>query len=191
MIDNEITMDLSAAVAAIQARLRELIGANIALQLNLECEGLWVKADAGRIEQVVVNLTSNARDAMPQGGTITVETSRVCIGPAFVGPKVGIRPKVDYPDALYGGKLLSLPEGNYARLVVSDTGTGMDAATRAMIFMPFWTTKAVGKGVGIGLCVVYKIVNQSGGWLSVESELGRGACFEIYLPEVGNGMRPG
>ncbi len=177
-------MDLSAAVAGMKPRLREMIGAEIVLQMNLENEGLWVKADSGWIEQVVVNLISNARDAMPQGGTITVETSRVIVGPDFV------RPKVDKSEARYGAELLTMPEGNYVRLVVRDTGIGMDAATRAMIFMPFFTTKAVGQGAGLGLSAVYSIIKHSGGWLSVESELGRGARFEVYLPEVADRPRP-
>jgi signal transduction histidine kinase len=171
----EITMDLSAVVTAMTPTLREMIGANIALQLNLEREGLWVKADAGRIEQVVVNLITNARDAMPEGGTITVETSRVNLGPEFLGRKVRGGPY---------GEFLPPSEGDYARLSVRDTGTGIDAASQAKIFLPYFTTKAVGKGSGLGLCIVYGIVKQGGGGILVESELGRGACFEIYLPEI-------
>jgi two-component system, cell cycle sensor histidine kinase and response regulator CckA len=171
----EISMDLSAVVAEMQPRLREMIGGNIAFQLNLEREGLWVKADAGRIEQVVVNLISNAQDAMPEGGTITVETTRVNVGPHFLGRTVRGGPY---------GEFLPPSEGNYARLSVRDTGMGIDAASQAKIFLPFFTTKAVGKGSGLGLCVVYGFVKQGGGGISVESELGRGACFEIYLPEV-------
>ena len=183
MIDNEITMDLGAVVAAMEPRLRELIGANIALQLNLECEGLWVKADAGRIEQVVVNLITNARDAMPEGGTITVEASRVNVSPDFVRRKVN--ESKDFKS------LPSMPsEGNYVRLLVRDTGIGMDATAKRYVFAPFWTTKAVGKGTGLGLSIVDGIVKESAGWISVASELGRGACFEVYLPEAGDGMRP-
>jgi signal transduction histidine kinase len=115
MIDNEITMDLSAVVAAMLPRLREMIGANVALQLNLECEGLWVKTDAGRIEQVVVHLITNALDAMPEGGTITVETSRVDVGPDFIRRKVS--ESKDFKSLRLD--MDSAPsEGNYARLLV-------------------------------------------------------------------------
>jgi two-component system, cell cycle sensor histidine kinase and response regulator CckA len=187
MIDNEITMDLSAVAAAMQPRLREMIGSNIALQLNLERERLWVKADAGQIEQVVVILISNARDAMPEGGTITVETSRVNVGPDFIRRKVS--ESTDFKSLQLD--MNSAPsEGNYARLLVRDTGIGMDATAKKYIFDPFFTTKDAGKGKGLGLSTMYSIINQSGGWLSVESELGMGTCFEVYLPGVGDGMRP-
>ncbi|MGD0509115.1 MAG: ATP-binding protein [Terriglobales bacterium] len=172
-------MDLSAVVAEMSDILREMIGANIALQLNLEREGLWVKADAGLIEQVVVNLISNARDAMPQGGSITVETSRVNVDEDFLKRKAAesVGPRLPMPPP-------APPEGNCVRLLVRDIGTGMDAATKAMIFMPFWTTKEVGNGEGLGLCFVYGVVKNGGGGILVESELGRGACFEVYLPEI-------
>jgi len=184
MTNNEITTDLTTAVARMKPSLREIVGTKITLQISLGNEALWVKADARSIEQVVVNLIANARDAMPQGGTITVEISRVNVGPDFV------RPKVSKSESLYGGELLTMPEGNYVRLVVGDTGMGMDAATRAMIFMPFWTTKAVGNGTGLGLSIVYSIVRHSGGWVSVESGLGRGAKFEVYLPEIVDAVKP-
>ena len=187
MIHNEITMDLGAVVAAMQPRLREMIGANIALQLNLEHEGLRVEADAGRIEQVVVNLITNARDAMSEGGTITVETSRVNVDPDFIRRKVS--ESKDFKSLRLD--MNSAPsEGIYARLLVRDAGIGMDATAKKYTFDPFFITKAVGKGMGLGLSTMYSIVNQSGGWISVASELGRGACFEVYLPEVGDGMRP-
>jgi len=159
-------MDLSTLVARMNNMLREMIGANITLQLNLDREGLWVKADASQIECVVVNLITNARDATPQGGTITVETSRV------------VRST--------GGQseLYAKPDGNYVRLVVRDTGIGMDAYTKAECFDPFFTTKAVGKGQGLGLSITYGIVKPSGGSISLESEPGRGTCFEVYLPEI-------
>jgi two-component system cell cycle sensor histidine kinase/response regulator CckA len=181
MIDNDITLDLSAVVAGMQPSLLDMIGASIALQLNLERESLWVKADAGQIEQVVVNLITNARDAMPEGGTITVETSRVNVGPDFVRRKVNESKDFKW--------LSGMPsEGNYVRLLVRDTGIGMDATTKRHVFAPFFTTKAVGRGTGLGLSLVYGVVNKSAGWISVESELGQGACFEIYLPEVGEGL---
>jgi len=181
MIDNETTIDLSAVVAAMQPRLREMIGASIALQLNLERKWLWVKADAGRIEHVVVILINNAGDAMPEGGTITVETSRVNVGPDFIKRKVN--ESKDFKSLRLD--MTAPSEGNYARLLVRDTGIGMDATAKKNIFDPFITTKAVGTGNGLGLSTVYSIVTQSGGWLSVQSELGLGACFEVYLPEVG------
>jgi two-component system, cell cycle sensor histidine kinase and response regulator CckA len=178
MVNKKIAMDLSTVVAITKPRLREMIGADITLKMNLENEGLWVEADARGIEQVVINLIANARDAMPKGGTITVETSRVNVGPNFA------RPKVSKQEALYGAELLTMPQGDYVRLMVRDTGTGIDESTRAMIFMPYFTTKTVEKGVGLGLAAVYSIVKQSGGWLSVESELGQGSRFEVYLPEI-------
>jgi two-component system, cell cycle sensor histidine kinase and response regulator CckA len=159
-------LDLTVVVPEISDMLRKLIGANIDLQIHLAAESLWVKADEGQIEQVVVNLIVNARDAMPDGGTVTVETSRVNVGQDLVKWKA------------------TLPEGNYVRLAVRDTGMGMDAATQARIFDPFFTTKAAGKGTGLGLSTVYGIVRQSGGWISVESEPGKGASFEVYLREV-------
>ncbi len=175
MIKEEIPVNLSSVVAEMAAELREMIGANIALQLNLEREGLWVKADTGRIEQVVVNLITNGRDAMPEGGTITVETSRVNVDSDFLGRKVRGGPY---------GEFLPPAEGNYARLSVRDTGMGIDPASQAKIFLPYFTTKAVGKGSGLGLCIVYKIVETSRGGILVDSEPGRGACIEIYLREV-------
>jgi two-component system cell cycle sensor histidine kinase/response regulator CckA len=153
-----------------------MIGANIALQLNFEREGLWVKGDAEWITNVVVNLISNARDAMPQGGIITVETSRVNVGPDLV------RRKVSESKDFAG--IASPSEGNYVRLLVRDNGTGMDATTKAKCFNPFFTTKDVGKGTGLGLCIVYGVVKQSDGWISMESELGRGTNVEVYLPEI-------
>jgi two-component system, cell cycle sensor histidine kinase and response regulator CckA len=181
MIDNEITMDLSAVVAGISETLRKLIGANVEFQLNLGREALWVKADKGQLEQVVVNLTTNARDAMPQGGTLTVETSRVRVNKDFLSRKLRGGPYGEFPPP---------SEGEYAKLLVRDTGMGIDAATQANIFMPFFTTKAVGKGEGLGLSVVSGIVSASRGGILVDSEPGRGACFEVYLPDVEEGMRP-
>ena len=162
-------MDLSNLVARMNNKLRELIGTDITLQLNLEREGLWVEADARQIEHVVAELISNARDAMPQGGIITVETSRV------------IRSKGGQSEF---AQLPAMPDGNYVRLVVRDTGIGMDAYTRAECFEPFFTTKPVGKGQGLGLSIMYGIVKTSGGSISLESEPGRGTCFEVYLPEI-------
>jgi len=159
-------LDLRAVVAEISDMLRKLIGSNIALNLNMGGEALWMRADEGQIEQVVVNLVVNARDAMPHGGELTLEASRVVVGPNFVREGT------------------PMPEGNYSRLSVRDTGFGMDAATQARIFEPFFTTKAAGKGTGLGLATVYGIVKQSGGWIWVESEIGQGTRFELFLPEA-------
>jgi signal transduction histidine kinase len=175
MITGAIPVDLSAVVANASDRLRALVGSGVELQLNLEPGGLWVAADAGHIEQILLNLITNARDATPRGGTVTVETSRVHIGQDFLERKVRGSPC---------GEFLPSSEGNYARLVVRDTGIGMDLATQAKVFLPFFTAKEVGKGAGLGLSITYGMVKANYGGILVESELGRGSSFVVYLPEA-------
>jgi PAS domain S-box-containing protein len=158
-------VDLSAVVGGLELMLRRMIGEDIELVAQLDPEVERVKADPGQIEQVIMNLVVNARDAMPRGGTLTIETELVDL------------------EGLSSGDG-NLPPGRYVLLAVSDTGTGMDAETRSHLFEPFFTTKGLGKGTGLGLATVYGIVKQTGGDISVVSAPGEGATFNIYLPVV-------
>jgi signal transduction histidine kinase/CheY-like chemotaxis protein/HAMP domain-containing protein len=155
-------LDLNEVAVGLTDLLQRLIGESVELIVNPGTDVGHVKVDRGQLEQVIVNLVVNARDAMPQGGRITIDTSAA-------GP--------DEPGAAPGSR-------RQARLAVTDTGTGMDAHTRARIFEPFFTTKEPGKGTGLGLATVYGIIRQSGGSIQVESELGAGTTFTISLPRV-------
>lgn len=158
------TVDLNAVIAGTEAMLRRLIGEDIIFRTALAADLAKVWLDPGQVEQVIVNLVLNARDAMPMGGELDIKTENVEI--AANGP------------SCFG----DLKPGTYVMFSVTDTGFGMDEATRSRIFEPFFTTKAPGKGTGLGLAMVYGIVNQSEGYISVDSELQRGTTFSIYVP---------
>jgi len=151
-------------VSGMDTMLRRLIGPEIDFEIRRSAELVNVVADSSQIEQVVLNLVVNARDAMPKGGRITVTVDAVDL------------------DELAAVAIVEGKAGHYARLSVADTGTGIDEPTRARLFEPFFTTKEQGKGTGLGLSIVYGIVTQSGGYITVVSEPGRGATFSIYLP---------
>jgi PAS domain S-box-containing protein len=159
-------LDLNAVVANIERLLRRLIGEDVQLLTVRSSEDSLVRADPGQLEQVIANLAINARDAMPGGGALTLTTENVVLDERFVlaHPGAGLGPHV--------------------KLSVSDTGTGMSQAVKARLFEPYFSTKGPGRGTGLGLSTVYGIIQQSDGYITADSELGRGTTFRIYLPRV-------
>src|SRR6266567_3711719 len=165
-------LELNGVVANMDKMLRRLIGEDVELATTLHAEAGAVNADPGQLEQVLLNLVVNARDAMPGGGRVLIETTRVLLRDELVERRH------------------RLPPGDYACLAVTDSGAGMDESTQAHLFEPFFTTKEVGKGTGLGLATVYGIVKQSGGYIWVYSEPGRGTMVKVYLPRVPGAAEP-
>jgi nitrogen-specific signal transduction histidine kinase/CheY-like chemotaxis protein len=159
-------LDLNKLVTGLSTLLRRVIGEDVDLQLALRPELGRVSADAGQIEQVLMNLVVNARDAMPKGGTLTIETANVDL------------------DESYSARHMAVKPGPYVQIAVSDNGGGMDEVTQARLFEPFFTTKGAGRGTGLGLSTVFGIVKQSGGNLDVYSVPGRGTSVKVYLPRI-------
>jgi signal transduction histidine kinase/CheY-like chemotaxis protein len=157
-------LDLNEVVGNLTKMLKHILRADVSLQVGYGSKAFLVRADAGMMEQVLMNLAINARDAMPGGGRLIISTSDECIGPEYVqlNPQASV--------------------GDYVCLSVTDTGEGIPPENLARIFEPFFTTKPVGQGTGLGLATVYGIVRQHNGWITVYSEVGKGTVFRIYLP---------
>jgi CheY-like chemotaxis protein len=165
-------LDLNSVVADTEKLLRRLVGEDVELSAILAPDLGNVKADPRRMEQVIMNLAVNARDAMPEGGRLTLETQDVVLDEDYARSRVDVEP------------------GRYVMLAVSDTGVGIDEETQAHIFEPFFTTKEDGKGTGLGLATVYGIIKQIDGHISMESEPGRGTTFKIYLRGTDEAAQP-
>ena len=155
---------LESTVTETLSLLEKVIGSNIEIKANLAPDLAVVRADPTQIEQVLMNLCINARDAMPDGGSLVIDTANICFDERFCALRPLARP------------------GQYAMIAVTDTGTGMDETTMSRIFEPFFTTKEFGKGTGLGLATVYGIARQHGGFVDVESKQGAGSTFRVYLP---------
>jgi PAS domain S-box-containing protein len=167
-----VVLDLNRLVSDMEKMLPRLLGEDIAVSIKLDPELGSVKADQGQVEQVVMNLAVNARDAMPEGGRLVITTANVELDQAYARHHPGAKP------------------GRCVMLAVTDSGIGMSSETLAHIFEPFFTTKEVGKGTGLGLATVYGVVKQSGGYLWVDSQLGKGASFQIFLPRIDEAVAP-
>jgi CheY-like chemotaxis protein len=168
-------IDINAVIRSTEAMLSRLIGDHIVFVTELGSDIRAVKVDAAQFEQVLMNLAINARDAMPDGGKLTIASSNVVL------------------DEVYAADHEEISPGEHVMISVSDNGTGMDTETQARLFEPFFTTKAPGQGTGLGLATVYGIVKQSGGHIFVYSELGRGTTFRVYFPAAcgdAAGVRP-
>ncbi len=165
-VQQPIVLDLNTVIADLAPMLRRLIGEEIDLVIREAPDLGRVHADPGQIEQVLLNLAVNARDAMPQGGQLAFETANLEVDERYMHSYPGVHP------------------GPYVRLAVSDTGSGIDAVTQSRLFEPFFTTKGPGKGTGLGLFIVYGIIRQSHGHIFVDSALGRGSTFTILLPSL-------
>ncbi|HJZ11848.1 MAG TPA: ATP-binding protein, partial [Acidobacteriota bacterium] len=159
-------VDLNHSIAQLQDMLQRLVGEDIELSTVLFERLGSTKVDPGQMEQVIMNLAVNARDAMPKGGKLTIETANVELDESYASTHAGVKP------------------GRYVMLAIKDNGAGMDEATLSRIFEPFFTTKEEGKGTGLGLSTVYGIVQQSGGHIWVYSEIGYGTTFKIYFPRI-------
>ncbi|HEY0303761.1 MAG TPA: PAS domain S-box protein, partial [Longimicrobiales bacterium] len=166
-----VVLEVDAVLGELEGMLQHFVTDNIRVVTRLNARGLRVNADRTQIEQVVLNLVANARDAMPQGGEIHVTTAPFEMDAEFARVNKGARP------------------GSYVRIAVADTGAGMDEETLTHVFEPFFTTKAFGHGVGLGLATAYGIIKQSEGYIRAESALNRGSTFEIYLPRVDAPLR--
>ena len=165
-------VDVNGLIRNMQKMLYRLIGEDITLVMQLADHELKIRADSGQLEQIAVNLVVNARDAMPGGGKIVVRTEQVAVDERFCRR---------HPDAV---------AGRFVLISVRDEGTGMDKEVMEKVFEPFYTTKDVGKGSGLGLAVVYGIVDQHGGWIDLQSEVGQGTVFNVYLPLCAEAVEP-
>lgn len=164
-------LDVNSIISNMDKMLRRLIGENVQLDTILEPKINSIKGDSGSIEQVIMNIVINASDAMPDGGKITIRTENVTL---------------DEKDVTF---IAEAKPGNFVRLSITDTGTGMDKETMEHIFEPFFTTKAKGKGTGLGLATVFGVVKQIDGWINVYSEPGRGSTFSVYIPAFSRGSK--
>jgi PAS domain S-box-containing protein len=159
-------LDPNAAIDGLEPMLRQLIGTNVHLALRLDPDAWHIRADTGQLDQILVNLIVNARDAMPAGGTVTIETSNAVVDEPYAIEQFDVKP------------------GPYLLIAVTDTGVGMDRETRSHIFEPFYTTKELGKGTGLGLASAYGIIRQAGGHVRLASEPGAGSSFRLFFPRV-------